>query len=116
MYSYSEPHRWMRLAYCAITQPAPKMPTPAMTIAMGVAAPAPRPVAERPTISGSRVATENTGPMKPIDCARTPVIVTRLRPRAALGVELISAPGKVGGGYQRLCTDSEQRVRLVERW
>src|SRR5690242_351738 len=70
----------MRLAYWAMTQPAPNIPTPAMTIARGVATPAPRPVAERPTISGSSVATENTGPMNPTDWARTPVMETRARP------------------------------------
>ena len=61
-YSYSEPHRWMRLAYCAMIQPAPKIPAPAMRMASGVATPAPRPVADNPTISGSKATTRTPVP------------------------------------------------------
>ena len=39
--------------------------------AIGVATPAPCPDAPAPTISGTRKATPNTGPMKPTDCATT---------------------------------------------
>src|SRR5688500_14260484 len=103
----------MRLAYCAITQPAPNMPIPAMTIETGVATPAPRPVADRPTISGSKVATENTGPMKPTDWARTPVMETLACPVEASRISLISTPGGLGKPIRECCSLFVHVVRIL---
>src|SRR5229473_2554828 len=56
------------------------VPTAEITTATGVATPAPCPDAPAPTMSGSRKATPNTGPMKPKDWATTSGSRNRVSP------------------------------------
>src|SRR5215472_11618032 len=70
--SYSDPAAWISLTYRDTIHPSAKTPTAAISTDSGDATPPPLPEALiTPTTSGITKADENTGPMKPTDCATT---------------------------------------------
>src|SRR5262245_2963686 len=80
--SYSDPAAWISLTYRDTIQPSAKTPTAAISTDSGDATPPPLPEALiTPTTSGITKADENTGPMKPTDCATTSGRDSSLAPR-----------------------------------